>query len=223
MISPSFKSQFLALLVLPLSIYGGSTINSCVNKEQIQQLAINKSSSPSCTEKLLAGAAVTTGAVAAKIAMAGAVAIAPAAVTAASGSTTVAGSLLTIKAVALAVVASPVTMPVVAIGAASYGGYKAYRYYYPTPEEIASAKKIQLALVNSELEIARAQAKRDKLKRETEFKEELIRNINSKKNAQGIPLACQEEAVNLAIVAGSKCVEEIVSDIQHHAPQVAFA
>jgi hypothetical protein len=114
-------------------------------------------------------------------------------------------------------------MPVVAIGAASYGGYKAYRYYYPTPEEIASAKKIQLALVNSELEIARAQAKRDKLKRETEFKEALIRNINSKKNAQGIPLACQEEAVNLAIVAGSKCVEEIVSDIQHHAPQVAFA
>jgi hypothetical protein len=144
-------------------------------------------------------------------------------IAAASAAITKAG--VAIKASAIAVAAAPAT-PCILFGvgviAVSYGGHKMYRYYNPTPEQIAIAKKIELDIAQTQSKLDTLKTEAEKLKKETELKESLQRNAHSsERNAQGIPLVCQKEALNLAIVAGSKRVEKIVDSFQKYAPTVA--
>lgn len=145
-----------------------------------------------------------------------------------------------IKSAALAVAAAPAT-PYILIGAGvivvSYGGYKVYRIYNPTQEQIAHAAKLQADIARFKADTAQYHAKIAKsqateavfklavakAQREVEFKAALLCNHASKRNALGVPLVCQKEATNLAIVAGSKRVEKIVAAFNKHAPQAGGA
>jgi hypothetical protein len=139
----------------------------------------------------------------------------------------------TAKSTAIAVAAAPAT-PYIVVGAGvivvSYGGYKVYRHYHPTQEQIAAALKVQVEIAQSHADIAKANFTAAEFKtklatqqREAEFKAALARNLTAKRNANGIPFACQKEAAYLAMAAGSKKVEKIVADFNKHAfvPQAA--
>lgn len=160
----------------------------------------------------------------------------------------------TVKSTAIAVASAPAT-PYILIGAGvivvSYGGYKVYRHYHPTQEQIAAALKVQAEIAKHQADIAKfkaeaARSQADEAKyqasiikvrataeafkrtlviqqREAEFKSALLLNQTSKRNALGIPFACQKEAAYLAMAAGSKKVEKIVDAFNKYipAPQAA--
>ena len=134
----------------------------------------------------------------------------------------------TAKSTAIAVAAAPAT-PYILIGAGvivvSYGGYKVYRHYHPTQAQIAAALKMQAEIEKHKVDIVKSQVIAAEFKkalakeqREEEFKAALARNLTSKRNANGIPFACQKEAVFLAMAAGSKKVEKIVASFNKYAP-----
>lgn len=134
----------------------------------------------------------------------------------------------TAKSTAIAVAAAPAT-PYVLIGAGvivvSYGGYKVYRHYHPTQEQIAAALKVQAEIEKHKVDIVKSQLIAAEFKkalakkqREEEFKAALARNLTSKRNVNGVPFACQKEATYLAMAAGSKKVEKIVAAFNQYAP-----
>jgi hypothetical protein len=121
---------------------------------------------------------------------------------------------LAVKKAALAVT-SPAALPYVAVGVGviviCYGGYKIYRIYNPTLEQIAYAKKLQESIIKMDAKIAKKQLVFAKHKAVKEFQESLIRHKFDRRDAQGIPLSCQQQALHLSVVAGSKKLDKIVA------------
>lgn len=121
---------------------------------------------------------------------------------------------LAVKKAALAVT-SPAVLPYVAVGVGviviCYGGYKIYRIYNPTLEQIAYAKKLQESITKMDAKIAKKQLVFAKYKAEKEFQDSLMRHKFEKRDAQGIPLSCQQQALHLSVVAGSKKLDKIVA------------
>ena len=104
---------------------------------------------------------------------------------------------LAVKKAALAVT-SPAALPYVAVGVGviviCYGGYKIYRIYNPTLEQIAYAKKLQESIIKMDAKIAKKQLVFAKHKAVKEFQESLI-----------------QQALHLSVVAGSKKLDKIVA------------
>lgn len=133
------------------------------------------------------------------------------------------------KAAALAakkaavIIASSPAAPYVAIGVGvivvSYGGYKVYRYYHPTEAQLAAAQKLQIEIQKSQAKLCKMQHAAEITKKESELKEALIKHATDQCNDQGIPLACQKEALAFALVAGNKKVEKIVDSFTKYKPQ----
>lgn len=170
----------------------------------------------------------TTQAIGNGIASAATAAKSAAVATGASIKSAAAATAATAKSTAIAVASAPAT-PYILIGAGviviGYGGYKVYRHYHPTQEQIAAAMKAQAQIAQSQADIVKAQLvaaefkkKLAKQQREAEFKAALERNLTSKRNANGIPFACQKEAVYLAMAAGEKKVEKIIAAFNKYAP-----
>ena len=81
-------------------------------------------------------------------------------------------------------------------------GNIAYKYYYPTPEDNASAAE---ALVRS----AEAQERKDYLEKKAKFKKCLLDNNQKNNNsADGIPTECEETARAFIICGG---INEIIA------------
>ena len=115
----------------------------------------------------------------------------------------------------------------VVIVAGGYGCYRAWRYFYPTKEKMAAEAKLQLDIAKSQAATARLQRKAESAaiiaQKEKALKESLLRNQTSARNSFGVPLACQAEAASLAVVAGRKRVEKIVTAFNKYAPQAQRA
>ncbi len=131
-------------------------------------------------------------------------------------------ALLAAKKAAVVIASSPAA-PYVAIGVGvivvSYGGYKVYRYYHPTEEQIAAAKKLQIEIAKSQEKLDKLKHKAEIVKRESELKEALLKHSTDTCNQQGIPFACQREALQLALVAGDKRVERTIESFTKFKPQ----
>lgn len=104
------------------------------------------------------------------------------------------------KAAAIAVVSAPAAPYVAAGGVAVYGGYKTYRYFYPTKEEI-----------NQEMEHKTTES-------ENELKKCLKEKMTSERDHNGVPIACGEHACTHAIYAGAERTDKVVGDFARYAP-----
>lgn len=117
-----------------------------------------------------------------------------------------------VKSAAVAVIAAPATPYVVGGVVVTYGGYKAYRYYNPTPEEVAKAAKCKAEAEKNKVVAAQEKAKRIASKLEYVFKKKLSENLTTARDQTGLPIACQTAARQLAIVAGRERVQAILKD-----------
>ncbi len=133
-----------------------------------------------------------------------------------------------VKSAAAATIAAAVAHPVittVVIGGVvvviiAYGTYKIYRYYRPATMQLDQAK-MKLEIIKAQAKTAKWSAVEEKVHKETVFKQALIKHAESQKFSNGIPVACQKAAQELAIVAGQKKVDKIVSSFNKYTPQTA--
>lgn len=131
------------------------------------------------------------------------------------------------KSTYVAVAASPITpvITTVVVGGVivviiAYGSYKIYRYYRPTTAQQAAEIKMKLNIAQSQSAIIALNATQEKAQKEAEFKKALLQHASSaEKTTSGIPIACQKQAQELAIVAGHKKVDKIVAAFVKYKPQ----
>lgn len=125
---------------------------------------------------------------------------------------TASAAAATVKSAAIAVAAAPATPYIVGGVVVTYGGYKVYRYYNPTPEEIAKAAKCKAETEQSRAMAAQEKAKKIASKLEYVFKKKLLENLATPRDKSGLPIACQEAASRLAVAAGRERVDAILKD-----------
>jgi uncharacterized protein YpuA (DUF1002 family) len=125
----------------------------------------------------------------------------------------------TAAATAFAIVTSPYTIGGAASVAVGYGGYKAYKHYYPTEQEKAAAQAETASLLKlaeqhkAETETFRRQAlamqrERELLERRTEFGGCMTRNMRGSIGSMGVPSACESSAAALAFMGQYTEVEQ---------------
>jgi hypothetical protein len=134
------------------------------------------------------------------------------------------------KKVLLIVAGAPATPYIVGVIVVGAAGYTIYHYYnkelvarerrYAEIEKFkAEALQHKAAALQHSIAVAQSMKVLEKKKCEANFKEALIRHKNDKRDAQGIPLSCQQQAAHLSVVASSKKVERIVASLNKMAPQ----
>lgn len=112
-----------------------------------------------------------------------------------------------------AVVTSPYIIGGAAGAAVGYGGYKAYRYYYPTEQERAAAQAEIETLKRQTLQMQR---ERELLERRTEFGSCMTRNMRGSIGSMGIPSACESSAAALAFMGQYAEVEQASQFLQKY-------
>ncbi|MDR3551002.1 MAG: hypothetical protein P4L31_06320 [Candidatus Babeliales bacterium] len=135
--------------------------------------------------------------------------------------------------------AAPYVIGGTAVLICTYGGYKIYRCYNPTLEQIAKneqflaeaakAHEAQNTLVEEQKALAeqhKVQALEDREKQEAlmakaAFKNCLKNNPSSERNAMGVPSACASSIHAYAMAAGHREAEETMKTFNRYAPQGA--
>lgn len=129
---------------------------------------------------------------------------------------------ISVQAAAMAhPVVTTVIVGTVVVVILAYGSYKIYRYYRPKTAQIEEAK-MKLEIAKAEAEINKLKKSEERSQKEAAFKKALIQHASSAlKTSTGIPAQCQRAAHELAIIAGQKKVDKIVASFKAYAPQAA--
>lgn len=118
------------------------------------------------------------------------------------------------KATAVAVVASP-AVPFVLAGAGvcvvSYGGYKIYRCYNPTAEQLAEIERQKAQVVQQKVATLKACQKKKAISKSRKFKKCLSQNQTAARAKTGVPIPCQQSALEHAMASGC---DQLQSDLQ---------
>ncbi|MDR3549788.1 MAG: hypothetical protein P4L31_00095 [Candidatus Babeliales bacterium] len=128
--------------------------------------------------------------------------------------------------------AAPYVIGGTAVLICTYGGYKIYRCYNPTPEQIArneqflaeaaKAHEAQSTLVEEQKVLAmEARKKQEALMAEAAFKKCLKNNPGSERNAMGVPSPCSSLIQAYAMAAGDREVDETVKTFNKYTVQGA--
>ena len=120
----------------------------------------------------------------------------------------------------VAVATSPVTTFAAGAAIGVYAGDKLYRYNNPSSYEILLQEQAKLTAAKAKLEALYASQQKEAVLCEKELRESLLKNINSSKNAAGIPIVCQPTICKCALFAGRERTHRILNNFLQHASQI---
>ncbi|MDR3549988.1 MAG: hypothetical protein P4L31_01115 [Candidatus Babeliales bacterium] len=136
------------------------------------------------------------------------------------------------KATATVIVTAPATPYVVAgavVVGAGYGGFKVYRHYNPTLEQMVLNARAQTEVVEAQNDLAKKQQEQQEIARKQQkmfgrafMKQELnkcfLSNQASNRNPSGIPTPCQEAFFNYAAASSSEQSDKAIKDFTQSFP-----